>query len=889
MPQRSKSVKRRIGKLRNEFYARPWAMMPHSLGFLGQAIESGDTDSVKASLSFGGDGIDPIMSVVNGVAVIPVTGVLRDSCDYMVRWGGASSYQLIERDFLAAINNEQIKSIVFYVDSPGGSAVGVKRLADLVYSHRGEKPIWSYVQGMCGSAAYYLACASQRIESTADAMVGSVGTIFPHMEMSGFLKEIGYGVTVITNSDSPKKGHGNPYEPLSPDSKETLQKMVESYGRPFIEDVAKYRGITPDEVVAKFGQGDAMRADSAIKNGMVDAIVSGFSETLQSLSGEPAPASASRSDSSSTPVVTGSFFPKEMDMKVSKKIRAQLFALDLIDSPDASDQICEAALKAWFRGAVPGAESDVLAGLRASSDTNNEDDEEDEMEEESSENESSDSTPRHNPQNGATRNVQAAHDREQSEARMGDLRAAAKLINKVAGSDVISADMVLDACEAGLTVQQANLAWGKKLEDSSSVPGGGRVNHTGQGSDRFANDAIDALLYSATGNTDMQLSADASRLVGRPLWAIAAETLQLSGQTADIYGDREVIAEEAMTMGNATRNQYFFSDKENRQYVQASAGPANRPGDFPNILSGLANKFLDMIELDDDYSYSEISAVLPGGLRDFKPALMINKGIVEELDEVEDDEAFKELNLSEEVLSYLFIRRFGNKWGWTPTMIANDDMGAFVEGMLGLREAWEVTQNRTVLDLVASNATLLDGNALYSDRADTGSGSVPAANNNDRTSGGVPSDSEWGEMSALYAGIGGVGTGRRVRGVLNTVLVPTNKVHQEAVRTFETYPVIGETKQAATTANVGIYRNKVRVVAESELNSYHATRYYGFRNPTRLNTATIVRGYFTGFGVGGRRERWYDPTNKTTYISLEGRMGAAIKNWRYTVRNKGAA
>ena len=220
-------------------------------------------------------------------------------------------------------------------------------------------------------------------------------------------------------------------------------------------------------------------------------------------------------------------------------------------------------------------------------------------------------------------------------------------------------------------------------------------------------------------------------------------------------------------------------------------------------------------------------------------------------------------------------------------MVANDDLGAFAEGMLGLNEAWMVTQNRLVLDRFTGTETLLDGSALFADRANTGTGTIPAANNNLRSAGLAPSDSEWGAMSTLYAGIGGINTGRRVRGVINTILVPTNAVHQAAVRTFETYPVIGETKQAATNTEVGIYRNKVKIVPESELNSVNATAYYGMRNPTALNTATVVRAYFNGYGTGGRRERWYDPETKTTYVSLEGRIAVATKNWRYAIKNAG--
>ena len=279
--------------------------------------------------------------------------------------------------------------------------------------------------------------------------------------------------------------------------------------------------------------------------------------------------------------------------------------------------------------------------------------------------------------------------------------------------------------------------------------------------------------------------------------------------------------------------------------------------------------------------------MLPGGLNDFKPAMMINRGVMEEMDELSDAEKLKDLGLAEEVLSYIFLRRFGNRFGWTPVMIANDDLGAFAEGMLGLAEAWQVTQNRLVLDRLTSNETLLDGAALFANRPDTGTGAIKATNNNLRSAGSAPSDAEWGAMSTLYAGIGGIDTGRRVRGTLNTVLVPTNSVHQEAVRTFETYPVIGESKTANTTSNIGLYRNKVQVIPESELNSIDATAYFGLRSPTRLNTATIVRAYFNGYGKGGRRERWYDPENKTTYVSLEGRIAVAVKNWRYAVKNAG--
>lgn len=869
MPSKQ-AERRKLAKLRAELHATPWAIDARVLGMLSAGIEESNLEAVEATLTLGRrEEDDKPYQPMGNVAVIPVTGVLQDQDSYMVRWGFASSYQLIEKAYNQALDDEQIKSILFYFDTPGGSAIGCKRVADLIFENRGIKAVRGFVQTMCASAGYYLGAACDRIDATADSLVGSIGTIFPHQEFSGMLAELGIKATVITNSESPKKGHGNIYEPLSDEARKSLQGFVESYGAAFVSDVARFRGVDRDVVTSTYGQGDAMRADIAIRAGIVDALVESFEETLSSLQG----------GSNSAAVPANTLNGRSV---MNERIKAQLFALGLIDSVNASDESCEPILAAWFKASgkdVPSDEAATLVALQRQVKAQDEaDDEEDEEEEEVEE--TSNKSPK-----GKKGKLQAAHDAEQYEARLENLQAAADLLNSTVGSDVVSASMVLDAVKNKQSVPEATKAWQKKIAESESPIA--TVKLKGEGADRYAADIVDALVYRASDNPDMQLSDNAKQLVNRPLWAVAGECLQLAGQQPDMYGSRELLAEEAMQMGEAHRRHTFYSAGEDRRYIQASGVPNARPGDFPNILSALANKFLDTIQLDDDYTYPMVSAVLPGGLNDFKPAMMVNKGIVEELDEVQDAEAFNELGLQEEVLSYIFLRRFGNKWGWTPVLVANDDMNAFAEGMLGLEEAWQVTQNRLVVDLFTSNPTLLDGNALFANRADTGTGTNPAANNNIASSGGAPSDTTWSSCETAYADIGGIATGRRVRGSLNTIFVPTGAQHHEAVRTFAPYNLIGETKDAATTSNIGLYRGKVAIVPESELRVSSALIWYALRSPTRLNTATVVRAYFNGYGTAGRRERWYDPTNKTTWVSIEGRIATAVKNWRYAVRNAG--
>lgn len=208
----------------------------------------------------------------NGVATIPVVGLLD-----------SSAYDEIEEQFNEAIVSSDVGAIVLYCNSPGGEAIGCKRVADRIYKRRRSIPVIAYVQGACSSAAYYMAAACDSIEATADSLIGGVGTQYEHGDLSRAYTKAGVRVTVITNADSPKKSHGNPYQPLTPESRATLQNFVEAYGRAFINDVATYRGVTPGVVRSKYGRGDTIRASRAVKRGMIDGLVGGLEETIDSV------------------------------------------------------------------------------------------------------------------------------------------------------------------------------------------------------------------------------------------------------------------------------------------------------------------------------------------------------------------------------------------------------------------------------------------------------------------------------------------------------------------------------------------------------------------------------------------------------------------------------
>jgi hypothetical protein len=251
---------------------------------------------------------------------------------------------------------------------------------------------------------------------------------------------------------------------------------------------------------------------------------------------------------------------------------------------------------------------------------------------------------------------------------------------------------------------------------------------TGEGADRFAADAVLALQcrMDRVSKADQPKVTDHVRhLSNAPLSYFARQSLAAANVKVPEFLSNEELMEIA-----------FGMDGMQRVTVGANYSAYNRPGSFPNLLSNLANKILDVaLELNEP-TYAEWTGAWANDLPDFKPAAVVAKSQHDELDEILDAEASKEFGLAEEMIGMMVLRRFSNKFVLTPVMAANDDLNAFDEGLLGLEMAWQNTINRACLRILTGNVALLDGNALY-DNTNHGNDIAGGAG------GGVPSDAQW--------------------------------------------------------------------------------------------------------------------------------------------------
>lgn len=214
-------------------------------------------------------------------AIIPVNGPLLRHANLFTMISGATSYDLLARDFQAALDNPAIESIILNIDSPGGDVNGLSELANMVYAARDKKKVVAYVGGTSASAAYWLASSASEIVISDTSMLGSIGTVFTLEK-----RDTPQGVQrfEIVSSQSPKKRPD-----ITTDAgRSQIQQWADDLSAVFVETVARNRGVAVEKVLSDFGQGDMLVGAKAIAAGLADRVGS-FEGVIAELNSQQSP------------------------------------------------------------------------------------------------------------------------------------------------------------------------------------------------------------------------------------------------------------------------------------------------------------------------------------------------------------------------------------------------------------------------------------------------------------------------------------------------------------------------------------------------------------------------------------------------------------------------
>lgn len=250
----------------------PWAILPgHLESIVEIASRNGDPEALAVKMGQRLDNSERV-AVRDGVAVIPVTGPIFRYSSLFTEISGATSVELLARDFRAALDDPSVQAVLLEINSPGGQMAGIHEFAAQVFAARGVKPVTAYVGATGASAAYWIAAACDRIVADPTAVLGSIGVVMTLPKSDGRTLE-------IVSSRSPKKR----LDPETDDGRRELVGTLDELAAVFIADVAAFRGVSVQTVETDFGQGGVLVGAPAVAAGMADALGS-FEGVLAELS-----------------------------------------------------------------------------------------------------------------------------------------------------------------------------------------------------------------------------------------------------------------------------------------------------------------------------------------------------------------------------------------------------------------------------------------------------------------------------------------------------------------------------------------------------------------------------------------------------------------------------
>jgi len=184
-------------------------------------------------------------------------------------WFADTDYSAVRATVKRALADSSVRTVDLFVDSPGGSVLGLPETADVIHAANRIKPVRAFVTGIAASAAYWLASQASTITLTPSGEVGSVGVLDLHTDVSRALENAGVKITAVTAG--PHKTERAPFTPLSDDAKAHMQSAVNEWYGNFLSAVRRGRGARVSQS-GNFGGGRMLSSRDALTAGMVDFV-----------------------------------------------------------------------------------------------------------------------------------------------------------------------------------------------------------------------------------------------------------------------------------------------------------------------------------------------------------------------------------------------------------------------------------------------------------------------------------------------------------------------------------------------------------------------------------------------------------------------------------------
>ncbi|OJU54164.1 MAG: signal peptide peptidase SppA [Bacteroidales bacterium 45-6] len=166
-------------------------------------------------------------------------------------------------------DDENVKAVVFRVNSPGGSAYASEQIWKAITDLKAVKPVVVSMGDYAASGGYYISCNASKIVAEPTSLTGSIGIfgMFPNVE--GLTQKLGLSFdNVKTNKLS---DFGDITRPMREEEKVILQAYINRGYELFTKRCADGRKI-PIAKLKEIAQGHIWSGTQALKLGLIDKL-----------------------------------------------------------------------------------------------------------------------------------------------------------------------------------------------------------------------------------------------------------------------------------------------------------------------------------------------------------------------------------------------------------------------------------------------------------------------------------------------------------------------------------------------------------------------------------------------------------------------------------------
>jgi protease-4 len=170
----------------------------------------------------------------------------------------------------AAVRDDNVKAILFRVDSPGGSYVASDVIwREVVCAREAGKPVVVSMGAVAGSGGYFVACPADVIVAQPGTLTGSIGVLGGKAVLTGLTDKLGLSYDRVQRGENALMYSA--HAAFSDSERARLEAFLDAAYDDFTAKVAQGRGMTR-EAVHEVARGRVWTGADARTNGLVDEL-----------------------------------------------------------------------------------------------------------------------------------------------------------------------------------------------------------------------------------------------------------------------------------------------------------------------------------------------------------------------------------------------------------------------------------------------------------------------------------------------------------------------------------------------------------------------------------------------------------------------------------------